>query len=182
MSSTKQWPLIKGKARVWSNGQLQCHYCLGLFNSSDQRRCYCGQECRNSNHNDARRKTRLESRRCGVCGRSFEPRTYHQHWCSPRCRKLAFYRRRHGLPVDPIKALQVTKDRLHKFPPDEEAHREWRRAQRLSRKRYEVEDQQTTTEPCHRQIEIIDPAELLPDSLVGRINEMLANQTLCEQH
>ena len=174
MTEQRQWPLIRGKARIWPNGQLQCHFCLGLFISHDRRRCYCSRRCRDAMHNAARREQSLDSQRCPVCSRSFQPRTHNQRWCSPQCRKLAWYRPRHRLPVDPLKGIDIT-NRLQKFPPDEEAHREWKRAQRLSKKRGDKEEP-SPLEPLHRQVEVIDPAELLPEHLMKRIRETFANQ------
>jgi len=173
------WPLIQGVPRIWPNGLSQCHYCLGLFRSRDRRRCYCSEACRRAMHNAARRQWIPQTRRCPVCGRRFTAHRPWQRWCSPACRKLAWYRRQRGLPVDPLSELGIT-DIQRPFPSGTVPWREQRRAEALRDKRYRREEQQFRQRGARRPwgwSNILKPGEPLPARLAGRIAAMLADET-----
>ncbi|MBN2594858.1 MAG: hypothetical protein JXA81_15230 [Sedimentisphaerales bacterium] len=174
MSETEQWPLIRGIARVWPSDSgkgvfnMQCHYCLGIFESKDRRRCYCSQTCRNLMHNAARRKPKPEKTECPVCHRTFEPRQITQKYCSSPCRKLAWHRRKKGQPIDRGEHIHGNKNK------------EQQRARKLQENRYQHDEQhflEAPLRPKHRHVDVLDPNELLPDAVVRRIEETLASQT-----
>lgn len=168
MADINQWPLIQGVAREWPNGQLQCHYCLGLFSSRDRHRCYCSQACRKAMHNAVRRQEELDLAGCPVCHRNFVPRQHNQRFCSAECRKLAHYRRRKGEPEDRLSNGYGDKDR------------ENRRVRRLSTRRCDREDEkreQGPFRPFQNHIGILSQDEQLPADLMTRIKETLADKT-----
>ena len=168
MAETNQWPLIQGIARIWPNNQLQCHFCLGLFSSRDRRRCYCSKVCRRAMHNAVRRKEELDRIGCPICHRNFVPRQRNQRFCSAECRKLAHYRRRKGEP----------EDRLTSGCGDQGQER--RRARRLSTRRCDREDEREANgpfRPYQHHVGIIGQDEPLPDDVMTRIQEILADKT-----
>jgi len=166
---SQQWPLIKGKARKWpakaENGMvvLQCHYCLGLFESKDRRRCYCSPECRRAMDNAARRQSAIDQRICPMCHRDFTPRQTNQKWCSPPCRKLAWYYKRKGHDIDVLT--------------------QQRRAKKLRHRRCESSQKLFVTgplKPYRNQVPIINPQDKLPEAVKGQIENILKFKTISE--
>jgi|GEM_PF-6641332 len=185
MTIQQPWPLIKGVGRMWP-GQtaegmfyMQCHYCLGIFQSRDRRRCYCSKQCRNAMHNAARRQSQPGMIECPICHRRFTARQHNQRWCSPQCRKRAWHRKRHGLPVDPLAGLHAT-DPFQRYPTGTKPQREQRRAQNLRNRRYQRDDERQAREGLklhQHHVGILDAHQPLPEDLVRRITETLADQT-----
>ena len=160
---------------------MQCHYCLGLFDARDRRRCYCSKQCRNAMHAATRRKARLDTVECPVCHRRFTPRQLGQRWCSMQCRKLAWYRKKHGLLVDPLAKANATNP-LRRYPKGSAAQREQSRAQNLRDRRYEREEEQerNSLKPYQGHIGMLDPAQPLPEDVIRRIADILADKTVPE--
>lgn len=194
MSNIEQWPLIKGVARIWPSTRtvmppkkgeevhrMQCHYCLGLFSTHDKRRCYCSAQCRKAMHNASRRNKQQVTILCPICHRRFTPCRQSQKWCSSQCRKLAHYRRKHGLPIDPLKEANATNP-LQRHPKGTRAHRAQSHGQMLRDRRHEHDDsqEQTSLKPYQGHIGILDPTTPLPTDLARRIEELLADQTVPE--
>jgi len=187
------WPLIKGVARIWPSlapkGMvvLQCHFCLGLFESKDRRRCYCCRECRNAMHNTARRKAMPDKKQCPICHRGFTPRQENQRWCSSQCRKIGWYRRKKGQPIDPLTPLKKEAGWLPLMRGREgsELNKQLNRAQKLSDRRYDRQQDcfvEGPLKPFQNRVETLHRNTQLPDALTGRITEILASQTDSEKH
>ena len=168
MASSGQWPLIKGKARRWPTPHritLQCHYCLGLFESQNKRRCYCSPTCQRAMHNESRRKDRLEDKRCPICLRTFSPRQESQRWCSGECRKLAWHRKKQGQPVEQLTNTTTGPDQAQQ------------QAKRLRKRRHERDEQNNPLPLTPKNAMVISPGTPLPDSTVRQIAEVLAHKT-----
>lgn len=76
--------------------QKVCKRCGSAFETTDKRRMYCSDRCRDDEYN-ARRLARREAARhrvCPVCGKPFQARNVRGIYCSDVCRIRGFRARK----------------------------------------------------------------------------------------
>jgi predicted nucleic acid-binding Zn ribbon protein len=92
---------------------MQCDNCGKEFESSNERRKYCSDKCRDQGGIQNRKKQKAQARKCKcqVCGETFIPPRKDAKFCSDKCRQTAYRDRKKELePIIKTKVAHCMKE------------------------------------------------------------------------